>query len=153
LDQLGPVIEFIRLIWAVDHSLQTASRRMEKLSGVNGPQRLVLRIVGLRPGVSAGEVAELLSLHPSTLTGILQRLQGKGLLQRKADPVDARRVLLHLTAKGRALTELRHGHIEGAVRRVLTRLPGHSAPTGELLGMLAAELLSDEPPELSQEPE
>ena len=43
-----------------------------------------MRIVGLQPGVAAGRVAEVLYVHPSTLTGILQRLQARGLLQRKA---------------------------------------------------------------------
>jgi DNA-binding MarR family transcriptional regulator len=39
--------------------------------GVTGPQRLVLRVVGLFPGMSAGELATVLRVHPSTLTGVL----------------------------------------------------------------------------------
>lgn len=139
-EPLGPVLDLLRSLWSVDHGFQQASRRMEKRFGVTGPQRLVLRIVGQQPGVSAGEVAVMMRLHPSTLTGILQRLQAQGLLLRKADPRDARRALLHLTARGRKLTEARHGLIEGAVRRTLDRLPGHAPSTLEFLQALAADL-------------
>lgn len=137
---LGPVLDFLRLLWAVDHGLQSVSKKMESLHGVTSPQRLVLRIVGLQPGISAGRVAEILHVHPSTLTGILQRLQSRGLLLRKVDPKDARRALLHLTAKGRRLTEPKSGLQEQAIRRLLQRLPHLVGPAHELLSAMAEEL-------------
>ena len=56
---------------------------MESELGITGPQRLVLRVVGQFPGLSAGELAHIVRLHPSTITGILQRLVARGLLERK----------------------------------------------------------------------
>ena len=47
---------------------------MESELGITGPQRLVLRVVGQFPGLSAGDLAHIVRLHPSTITGILQRL-------------------------------------------------------------------------------
>src|ERR1700760_1858990 len=88
---LGAVLDFMRLLWAVDHALQSASKRMEATFGVTGPQRLVVRIVGRFPGIAAGRVAEILHVHPSTLTSILKRLETRGMLQRRSDPRDARR--------------------------------------------------------------
>src|SRR5919108_5083730 len=82
---LGAVLDFMRLLWAVDHSLQSASKRMESQHGITGPQRLVVRIVGRFPGIAAGRVAEILHVHPSTLTGILKRLEQRGILQRRSD--------------------------------------------------------------------
>src|SRR5437016_14410817 len=102
-DQLGPILEFMKQLWAVDHGLQSASKRMEASFGITGPQRLVVRIVGRFPGIAAGRVAEILHVHPSTLTGILKRLEARGVLQRRSDPRDARRALFGLTAKGRKL--------------------------------------------------
>jgi DNA-binding MarR family transcriptional regulator len=121
--ELGPVLDFMRALWALDHALQSASKRMEGTLGVTAPQRLVLRIVGRFPGASAGEVAAILHLHPSTLTGILKRLEERGLVTRRADPADARRALLRLTARGRRLNGLRDGTVEAAVRRALSKLP------------------------------
>ena len=78
---LGRVLDFMRLIWALVHALQSASKRMATKVGMTGPQRLVIRIVGQRPGLSAGELAEILHVHPSTLTGVLQRLGQRGLIR------------------------------------------------------------------------
>ena len=120
---LGEVLDFMRLLWAVDHALQTRSKRMESTLGVTGPQRLVLRIVGRFPGILPGQIAHLLHVHPSTLTGILKRLEARGLVQRRRDPRDRRRAPLGLTAKGMRIDELREGTIESAVGRVVDRLP------------------------------
>src|SRR5207245_9322550 len=124
---LGAVLDFLRLLWAVDHALQSASKRMESNFGMTGPQRLVMRIVGRFPGIAAGRVAEILHVHPSTLTGILKRLESRGLLQRRTDPRDARRALFMLTPKGRKLDTVRTGIVEQAVRRGAAPDPGQVA--------------------------
>lgn len=138
---LGPVLDFMRALWALDHSLQSASKRMEAQLGVTAPQRLVIRIVGRFPGISAGEVSQILHLHPSTLTGVLKRLEQRGLVARRADPGDARRALLELTAQGRDVDGLRSGTVESAVRRALRRMPPAAVRTvREATELLAGEL-------------
>jgi MarR family transcriptional regulator, organic hydroperoxide resistance regulator len=137
---LGAVLDFMRLLWALDHALQSASKRMESNFGMTGPQRLVMRIVGRFPGIAAGRVAEILHVHPSTLTGILKRLESRGLLQRRADPRDARRALFILTPKGRKLDTVRTGIVEQAVRRVLAKDPGKVEAAQEVLHALSEEL-------------
>lgn len=116
---LGHVLDFMRLLWAVNHGLTRASRRMERTIGVTGPQRLVVRIVGQHPGISAGALARTLHVHPSTLTGVLRRLVDRGLLERTADPRDGRRALFRLTRRGEALDAVRTGTVEARVRTAL----------------------------------
>ena len=140
---LGPVLEFMKQLWAVDHGLQTISKRLESQHGITGPQRLVVRIVGRTPGISAGALAQVLRMHPSTLTGILRRLETRGVLTRKSDPNDARRALFALTAKGRKVDMLKTGTVEAAVRRVLAKLPSEASVAQKLLATLADELESD----------
>jgi hypothetical protein len=65
---LPDVLQFMQLLWAVVHGLERISKRMAGDIGVTGPQRLVLRVVGLFPGMSAGDLATVLHVHPSTLT-------------------------------------------------------------------------------------
>ena len=137
---LGAVLDFMRMLWAVDHALQSTSKRMEASFGLTGPQRLVVRIVGRFPGIAAGRVADILHVHPSTLTGILKRLEGRGVLQRKPDARDARRALFMLTSKGRKLDVVRTGTVEQAVRRVLTKDPEKVAAAQEVLAALSEEL-------------
>lgn len=139
---LGPVLEFMRALWAVDHELQSASKHMEVELGVTGPQRLVIRIVGRYPGIAAGQVSAILHLHPSTLTGILKRLVRRRLLERRADPRDGRRALFHLTARGRAVDRVRGGTIESAVRRGLSRVPTRAQREArEVLEAIAHEIV------------
>jgi len=139
---LGPVLEFMKQLWAVDHGLQTISKRLESAHGITGPQRLVVRIVGRTPGISAGALAQILRMHPSTLTGILRRLETRGILTRKSDPNDARRALFALTARGRKVDTLKTGTVEAAVRRVLARSPDEASVAQKLLAILASELES-----------
>ena len=140
--RLGPVLDFMRALWGLDHALQSASKRMEAQLGITAPQRLVVRIVGRFPGISAGEVAEILQVHPSTLTGVLKRLEARRVLARRADPSDGRRALLSLTPRGREIDSLRHGTVEAGVRRVLRDLPPETSRAARILAeALTAELV------------
>jgi DNA-binding MarR family transcriptional regulator len=141
---LPDVLQFMQLLWAVVHGLETTSKRMTNAIGVTGPQRLVLRVVGLFPGLSAGELASILHLHPSTLTGVLQRLVQQQMVLRVDHPRDRRRAVLRLTARGTRANRVQAGTVESAIAealegvsdrdrisaiRVLTRLAGHLAPS------------------------
>ena len=132
----------MQLLWAVGHGLEKTSKRMSGEIGVTGPQRLVLRVVGLYPGMSAGDLASVLHVHPSTLTGVLQRLVDQQMLARADDPHDRRRAVLRLTRKGARANAVRRGTVETAVadalagvsardraaaRRVLERIARHLA--------------------------
>jgi DNA-binding MarR family transcriptional regulator len=138
---MGEVIEFMRLLWAVDHGLEASSKQMDAQFGVTGPQRLVIRVVGRHPGISAGQIAEILHVHPSTLTGVLGRLVDRGLLTRKVDPADARRALFALTAQGRKLDELKSGTVENKVRRALARLTEREVACARKVLTIVAESL------------
>jgi DNA-binding MarR family transcriptional regulator len=116
---LDPVLDFMRLLWSIEHGLQRMSKRMEAELGLTGPQRLVLRLVGQFPGLSAGELAGIVRLHPSTITGILQRLVAKGFLDRERDPGDSRRVRLRLKPRAIAYTGFSHGTVERSLRQAM----------------------------------
>jgi MarR family transcriptional regulator, organic hydroperoxide resistance regulator len=139
--KLGPILEFMRLLWAVDHGLNSRSKRMSAELGVTGPQRLVVRIVGKNPGISAKEIAHVLHLDKSTLSGVLQRLETRGLMLRAIDPADARRSTFTLTASGRELDGTRAPTVESAVRRALARASDKQLTAAErILELLAEEL-------------
>jgi MarR family transcriptional regulator, organic hydroperoxide resistance regulator len=143
LPQLGEVLDFMRLIWAIDHALQKTSKRMKSTIGVTGPQRLVIRIVARFPGIPAGQIARLLHVHPSTLTGILKRLERKGMIRRRTDPKDGRRAFLGVTEKGRRVDAARSGTVEAAVQKMISRAPRAKLEIArEILMALAAALAS-----------
>ena len=120
---LGSAIEFLSVLWALDHRLELLSRGMKRSFGVSGRERFVIKVVGSQPGISAGEVAAVLHVDPSTLTGTLRQLVSRGLIRRTQHPDDARRAVLQLTARGSAIDRLQSGTIEARVRSVLARTP------------------------------
>jgi MarR family transcriptional regulator, organic hydroperoxide resistance regulator len=140
---MGPVLEFMRVTWALDHALQKTSKHMEATLGITAPQRLVVRILGRFPGMQAGQISAVLHLHPSTLTGILTRLQRRGLITRRVDPRDRRRAVFGLTAKGRELDVEVEGTVEAAVRSALREIPQEKIrETVDVLGQLTRALQS-----------
>jgi len=141
--KLGHVLDFMRLLWAVDHGLTKVSKRMERTLGVTGPQRLVIRLVGQNPGVCAGALAETLHLHPSTLTGILKRLTDRRTIERTVDPADGRRAQFRLTRKGEELDAVRNGTVETRVRRALAGIADRDLASAERVLTRIADSLSD----------
>lgn len=131
-------------LWGLAHALEVRSKRMARTIGVTGPQRLVIRIVGQRPDSSATELAQALGVHPSTLTGILARLQQHKLIERKTRVEDRRRAAFRLTAAGQAIDRERKGTVEAAVRNVIGRTdPQIVEHAEEMLALLASELLDE----------
>lgn len=142
--ELPDVLQFMRLLWAITHGLQTTSKRMTRELGVTGPQRLVLRVIGLFPGMSPGALAKMLHVHPSTLTGVLQRLTTQGLLTRASDPKDGRRSVLQLTARGARVNAMGRGTVEAAIRRALQQVSdADRAATRRVFTALAQHLMGE----------
>jgi DNA-binding MarR family transcriptional regulator len=141
---LGPALDFLSLLWRVDHALQRRSKRTALELGLTGPQRLVLCILGRFPGLPAGRLAALLHVHPSTLTGVLQRLERAGVIKRRADPRDGRRALFGLTERGREL-DASDPVVSLAVSTVLERRNGEVEAARRLLQELALGLEQDAP--------
>src|SRR5664280_1062795 len=138
---LGEVLDFMRLIWALDHGLQSLSKRMQTSIGLTGPQRVTLRVLGRLPGLSAGGLARILLIHPSTLTGVLQRLEARKLVKRTLDAADGRRARLTLTAKGQRLDVPAMGTVESVVGDVIGRFRRDQVHlTSRVLAVLAQEL-------------
>ncbi len=91
-------------------ALYSASLAMTKLYkpllqplNLTYPQYLVMLVLWEGDGVTVSQLGERLALDSGTLTPLLKRLETQGLVQRLRDAADERRVLLRLSATGRAL--------------------------------------------------
>lgn len=139
--RVDPVLEFIRLMWSVDHELQRVSKRMVTRMGMTAPQRLAVRFIGLHPGVTPGALAELLHVHPGTVTGFVRQLEEIGLIRTNRSDQDTRRLHLVLTPRGRAMNRRRRGTVEAAVRRAVGSLsPAQLRQASNTMRRLAEEL-------------
>jgi DNA-binding MarR family transcriptional regulator len=142
---LSPELEFMRLLWAVEHGLQKTSKRMARRIGLTGPQRLALKLIGRFPAIAPGELAHLLRLHPSTVTGVLIRLERHGLITREAHAHDGRRAHLHVTAAGLRLSRPIPGTVEDAVKRLIARVGPHRLAVAESVLIQLADVLGESP--------
>ncbi len=120
-DGLVSPIQMLEIMWEMDHAIQARSKRMRRTIGVTGPQRIVLCKLDASGPLASHAIAQALHLHPSTLTGILQRLEARGFISRKRDTADSRRMLISLTPEGRKLARRVPGSIEQIVSDVFSQ--------------------------------
>ena len=71
--------------------------------GLTYPQYLVLLVLWEADAIGVGELGERLYLDSGTLTPLLKRMESAGLLLRERAATDERRVIVSLSAAGRAL--------------------------------------------------
>jgi DNA-binding MarR family transcriptional regulator len=124
-EDLPETLQFIRLLWELDHALNKRSRRMLQTLGVTASQRFLIKVVGMRPGCSPGQLARFLHVTPATVTRVVQRMEVEGFLRREGDPEDSRRVRLHLTPKGRRLDERGQAASESPIATLLATVPAN----------------------------
>jgi DNA-binding MarR family transcriptional regulator len=110
----GNAIGALQAIRRLIAALQASARAVEIRTGVTNAQLFLLRALEEREQLSVGELAVMARTQQSTASIIVQRLVRGGLVRRRASPDDARRVLLTLTARGRAT--LRHAPVPPTAR-------------------------------------
>ncbi|MBF0452386.1 MAG: winged helix-turn-helix transcriptional regulator [Candidatus Magnetomorum sp.] len=93
------LIELRRIIQSID----LHSRALVKRVGLTGPQLVVLKTLSQEGEVSVGELSKVVSLRQATVTGILERLNKRGLVSRRRSNQDRRRVLVLTTEKAERL--------------------------------------------------
>lgn len=141
LQPTGETLQFMQRLWDLVHALDVRSKRMANTVGVTGPQRLVIRVIGQLTDPTASDIAATLKMHPSTLTGIVSRLQKQGLITRALDKHDRRRSRFRLTDKGLKVDRERKGTVEAAIRRALGRADVTTiAQTVAMVELLVGEL-------------
>ena len=111
---MEPVGQLLLLDRQICFALYSAQRSMEQayrplLKGLGRnltyPQYLVMLVLWEHDGQSVANLGERLHLDSGTLSPLLQRLEGRGLLERRRSEQDERRVEAFLTARGRKLQE------------------------------------------------
>lgn len=103
MDRVENCISFL-----VGKAAQQISRRArEKLApwGVTPPQYAVLKVLWDQDGQSGAAIGARLVIDSATITGVIDRLEVAGLLDRRADGDDRRVHRLFLTARGHDLQE------------------------------------------------
>ncbi len=99
LDQAEAVMQALRRI---SRAIELHSHSLASRYGMTVPQLAVLKELNARGGCSIGELTRAVHLSQATVTGILDRLQRRGLVQRCRGRADKRKVHVWLTEAGQA---------------------------------------------------
>ena len=104
-------------------AMDVYSRQLSGSHGLTGPQMLCLREISEQNSLTTGALALAVALSPATLTGILDRLEMRGLVSRERRPEDKRRVVVSLTAHGRQMAQELPSPLQERFGSRLTDLP------------------------------
>jgi MarR family transcriptional regulator, lower aerobic nicotinate degradation pathway regulator len=117
-------------------------------TGITPVQYGALQTVANQPGIDQRSLARAVGLDTSTIAGVVDRLESRGLMARQASPADRRVRLLHPTAAGLTLlTDTVPGMLR-AQERILAPLP--TAERKEFVRMLRTLVIANN--ELSRAP-
>lgn len=104
------------------------------------PQLRVLAVTADRGALTVNDVADVLGVHASNATRLVDRLVDRGWVERRTDPQNGRQRRLTLTQSGRSLLASVMDHRRAALRQLMEGLP--AAARAELvsaMGALAAQ--------------
>ncbi len=79
------------------------SQKVSELS-ITSVQAMVLGFLDKEDQITSSELGKRTELDSATLTGLLDRLESTGFIERKGNPDDRRSIHIHLTKKGKAMS-------------------------------------------------
>ena len=102
-------------------------------------QGSVLIFLGEKDQTTSAHLGNRAQLDSATLTGILDRLESAGLLERRRNPDDRRSILICLTSEGREVAEDIRSTAEQANQAFLSNLSNEES---QIFRLLLRKLLS-----------
>jgi len=97
---LEDIFDDLRRVFQI---VQEYSKRVERETGLTGPQVWTIRTIAENEPIKISDIARLMYLHVATVVGIVDRLEARGLAVRTRDQQDRRVVHVALTKEGREL--------------------------------------------------
>ena len=97
------------LLYDVARIMRVQSDQRARARGMTRAQWVVLIWLKRSPGITQNELANLVEVEPISVARLIDRLEGRGLVERRHDPKDRRVRRLHLTPAAQPiLTEIEH---------------------------------------------
>lgn len=114
------IIDNLRRVFQI---LNEQSKKVEKDTGLTGPQLWAIKVVYENAPINLSDLACRLYLHPTTVGGIIDRLETRHLVKRTRSKEDRRVVWVELTAEGKSLVKAAPEVAQGLLVAGLEELP------------------------------
>ena len=149
-DIVGSIRKLVRAVYL-------DSQKMSRQFGLTGQQSLVLRLLLINGSMSSADLSRLMYVTPSNMTGIIDRLEKKGLVERTRKEGDRRVALIMLTGPGK---DLGKGIPDPIEKKIINQLADLELDHVQLLAMAMNQILNlidtediePEPLELGSDP-
>jgi DNA-binding MarR family transcriptional regulator len=140
------ISEIMQSLRRIIKSLQDYSQTVSSHFGITGPQLWALKTLYQRGSLSLGELSKGMYLHPSTISGVVDRLEKKGFVLRDRTEKDRRVVKVCLTPKGKMLVRRAPNPVQGKMIYGLRKLKKEKLnliyeSVQELVGIMEAQNL------------
>lgn len=113
------ITKHLRIVY---RAVQSHSKEVEKACGLSSAQLWMLHEIFSAHGIKVSDLASVLSIHRSTCSNMLDKLENKDLIYRDRSKNDQRTVHLHVTEKGKALLNNAPSPPQGKLSNALTKL-------------------------------
>ncbi len=155
VDKARTVADIIDNIRRVFQAVNEYSKKAERETGLTGPQLWAIKVIAAEAPIKVSELARRMYLHPATVVGILDRLEGRSLVSRTRSQEDRRVVEIELTEQGKDLVAQSPEVAQGLLVKGLETLPvANLLSMAEGLAQLVKILGAQEiPPRLILSPE
>jgi DNA-binding MarR family transcriptional regulator len=128
--------DLIAVIVTLARLIRTEADKRARAHGMTRAQWTILINLERQPGLLQKELAEVLEVEPITVARLVDRLEARGMVERRADPNDRRCWRLHLTDASRPLMSEIGGQLAELADIVTAGLPD------DTLRIVAASLSS-----------
>lgn len=131
----------IRLLAECYQAFEQLSAHQIRSFGLTPSQFDIIATLGNTPGMTLGELGDKTLITKGTLTGVVDRLEDKGLVRRRVRKEDRRSTMVQLTAKGvREFDRIFTPHIQFCKRPFLDYADDDFSVLERELGRLKTQL-------------
>jgi MarR family transcriptional regulator, organic hydroperoxide resistance regulator len=107
------ISETMQSLRRIVKAIQDYSHEVSGRFGVTGPQLWALKTISREGSMPLGELSKKMYLDPSTISGVIDRLESKGYVTRDRSQKDRRVVKVRLTPTGESLVEIAPNPTQG----------------------------------------
>jgi DNA-binding MarR family transcriptional regulator len=107
------ISEIMQSLRRIFKAIQDYSHEVSNKFGITGPQLWALKTISQNESLYLSELSKSMYLHPSTITGVIDRLEKKDLVERNRDQKDRRVIYVQLTPKGKRIVKKAPNPIQG----------------------------------------
>lgn len=115
--------EVLKKFRVVFGSVKKHFQEIEEQCGISGAQVWAVWEISRTPGMRVSELAAALSVHQSTVSNLLDKIEEKGLIRKERTKGDQRVVRLYLTEQGDEMVKLAPQPMTGILPDALRKMP------------------------------